>query len=144
MRILFAPTRSAFLVTAVVLAIALGVTLGNSDGGTSSKSTNTKNNNDEVMNNPAPPTANTPAGAPPAIGNGEPTGSSPATDDAPGEVTFEVRYLQSTGPLASRVRIANPGVAEGYESCADLKDDMLNALKYYAYSIIVSERDSGW
>jgi len=40
----------------------------------------------------------------------------------------------------------DPSVADGYESCDDLRDDILNAVKWLANSIIVQESasDSTW
>eukprot|EP00585_Thalassiosira_rotula_P013334 CAMPEP_0196131514 /NCGR_PEP_ID=MMETSP0910-20130528/1486_1 /TAXON_ID=49265 /ORGANISM="Thalassiosira rotula, Strain GSO102" /LENGTH=919 /DNA_ID=CAMNT_0041390991 /DNA_START=228 /DNA_END=2987 /DNA_ORIENTATION=- len=84
----------------------------------------------------------------------EPTGGSTVISTPPTQLVtedsintpqvFRVQYLQSNnGPIESRVRIANPGIADGYNSCADLKGDILNAIKYYMNSFIVSERDIG-
>jgi hypothetical protein len=36
----------------------------------------------------------------------------------------------------------NPGVANGYDSCDALKDDITNALKHYANMVIVSEKSN--
>jgi len=55
-------------------------------------------------------------------------------------------YLNSNGPIESKLRIIDPSVADGYESCDDLRDDILNAVKWLANSIIVQESasDSTW
>ena len=50
-----------------------------------------------------------------------------------------MQYISSVGPIDSRLRIIDPSVADGYESCTDLREDILNAVKYLANSIIVSE-----
>eukprot|EP00970_Alexandrium_tamarense_P000298 scaffold32_cov190-Alexandrium_tamarense.AAC.16 len=42
----------------------------------------------------------------------------------------------------SKVRMINPGVANGYDSCDALKDDITNALKHYANMVIVSEKSN--
>jgi len=44
----------------------------------------------------------------------------------------------------SRVRIASPDIANGYSSCDDLKEDIVEALKFYANSIIMSEQTNNW
>ena len=49
------------------------------------------------------------------------------------------QYLNSNGPIESKLRIIDPSVADGYESCDDLRDDILNAVKWLANSIIVQE-----
>ncbi len=57
----------------------------------------------------------------------------------------EVTYLVSPGPLPARIRMASPTIANGYTSCADLKDDILNALNHLANTIIVEQsRNGGW
>lgn len=51
----------------------------------------------------------------------------------------------SPGPLPARIRVATPNIANGYTSCADLKDDILNALNHLANTIIVEQsRNGGW
>ena len=40
--------------------------------------------------------------------------------------------------------MANPSLANGYNSCVDMKDDILNAIKYHVNSIIVSESENSW
>jgi hypothetical protein len=53
------------------------------------------------------------------------------------------RYLDNIGPIESKVRIIDPSVVNGYSSCDDLKDDILNALNHYVSSIIASEIQYG-
>lgn len=81
--------------------------------------------------------------------------SSPSLDTVPpppikepeDEVTASIptqvarQYISSVGPIDSRLRIIDPSVADGYESCADLREDILNAVKYLANSIIVAESE---
>lgn len=51
----------------------------------------------------------------------------------------------SPGPIPARIRMATPAIANGYTSCADLKDDILNALNHLANTIIVEQsRNGGW
>ena len=59
------------------------------------------------------------------------------TASTPTQVVMQ--YISSVGPIDSRLRIIDPSVADGYESCTDLREDILNAVKYLANSIIVSE-----
>ena len=59
------------------------------------------------------------------------------TASTPTQVVMQ--YISSVGPIDSRLRIIDPSVADGYESCPDLREDILNAVKYLANSIIVSE-----
>ena len=56
----------------------------------------------------------------------------------------QAKFLRSSGPLQSRVRIASPDIANGYSSCDGLKDDIVEALKFYANSIIMSEQSNDW
>lgn len=53
------------------------------------------------------------------------------------------RYLDSVGPIESKVRIIDPSVVNGYSSCNDLKEDISNALKHYVSTIIASEIQYG-
>lgn len=53
------------------------------------------------------------------------------------------QYLNSNGPIESKLRIIDPSVTDGYESCDDLRDDILNAVKWLANSIIVQESAYG-
>ena len=58
----------------------------------------------------------------------------------PRTMTVGLLVLQTNGhgagePILSRVRIINPVITNGYDSCDDLMDDMLNALKYYATTL---------
>ncbi len=55
----------------------------------------------------------------------------------------KARYLDSVGPIESKVRIIDPSVAKGYNSCDDLKEDIRNALKHFVNTIIVQEINFG-
>ena len=60
-------------------------------------------------------------------------------------VLEEATYLVSPGPIPARIRMATPAIANGYTSCADLKDDIRNALNHLANTIIVEQsRNGGW
>ena len=123
--------RSIFLAAVVILAIALGITLGGS------------NNNESASSNATGDVVETPSTIPNATTsniNDEPTLEVDGTP--PISPNFQVEYLESVGPIPSRVRMANPTVANGYNSCMDMKDDILNALKYHFNSIIVSESEN--
>mmetsp|Transcript_23984 Transcript_23984/g.34283 ORF Transcript_23984/g.34283 Transcript_23984/m.34283 type:complete len:861 (-) Transcript_23984:86-2668(-) len=103
---------SIFLLTAIVLAISLGVSFQG----------NPSNNVEEV-------------------GEGEET---PELDQTTPTVEAAT-YLVSPGPIPARIRMATPTIANGYKSCADLKDDILNALNHLANTIIVQQsRNGGW
>jgi hypothetical protein len=52
---------------------------------------------------------------------------------------YKRQYISSNGPIESKIRLIDPSVADGYESCGGLRDDILNAVKYLANSIIVQE-----
>jgi DNA excision repair protein ERCC-4 len=56
----------------------------------------------------------------------------------------ESTYFVSPGPIQARIRMATADIANGYTSCDDLKDDILNALKHLANSIIVDQSKNGW
>lgn len=60
-------------------------------------------------------------------------------ESTPASQASKARYLDNVGPIESKVRIIDPSVVNGYNSCGDLKDDILNALNYYVSSIIASE-----
>ena len=107
------------------MAIALGISLGGS------------NNNESASSNAAGDVVETTSNS-----NDEPTLEVDGTP--PISPSFQVEYLESVGPIPSRVRMANPTVANGYNSCMDMKDDILNALKYHFNSIIVSESENSW
>eukprot|EP00571_Detonula_confervacea_P009424 CAMPEP_0172328374 /NCGR_PEP_ID=MMETSP1058-20130122/60317_1 /TAXON_ID=83371 /ORGANISM="Detonula confervacea, Strain CCMP 353" /LENGTH=1083 /DNA_ID=CAMNT_0013045487 /DNA_START=93 /DNA_END=3345 /DNA_ORIENTATION=+ len=71
------------------------------------------------------------------------TTTSPTVDVSAPQV-YKTQYLESNGPILSKVRIISPAVAQGYNSCDELRDDILNALKHYANSIIVRESKDDW
>eukprot|EP00986_Skeletonema_menzelii_P004516 scaffold1543_cov128-Skeletonema_menzelii.AAC.11 len=105
---------SAFLLVVIVLSVALGVTLQGN------------------------PTNNVEG-----VGDGE---EALTVEE---EVTYptveeEATYLVSPGPIPARIRMATPTIANGYTSCADLKDDIRNALKHLANTIIVDQSRNGW
>ena len=68
----------------------------------------------------------------------------PPKDDVSAPQVYKAQYLASNGPILANVRMINPGVANGYSSCIDLKEDMRNALWHYANTVIVRERDSSY
>mmetsp|Transcript_21912 Transcript_21912/g.41363 ORF Transcript_21912/g.41363 Transcript_21912/m.41363 type:complete len:847 (-) Transcript_21912:807-3347(-) len=73
-----------------------------------------------------------------------PTTSTPPKEDFVAPVVYETKYLASKGPILSKVRMINPGVANGYDSCDDLREDMLNALKHYASNFIARQSNNNW
>ena len=109
---------SAFLLAAVALSIGLGVSLG--DNGSDSSS-NVSTEDDVVTNNPII-----------------------TTDDVSAPKVYKARYLEQNGPIQAQVRIIDPSVLDGYNSCDELRDDIENALKHYANTLIVRESENDW
>ena len=110
---------STFLLVAVVLSIVLGVTLPSDGNNTLTQNVNADKGDEGTT---------LPTDAPPE-----------GKDEAEAPRVYRTQYLESKGPIISRVRIINPDVANGYDSCDELRDDMLNALKHCANTIIVGE-----
>ena len=54
------------------------------------------------------------------------------------------RFVTTERPLQTKVRTFDSSIVNGYNSCFDLRDDIVNALKYYSNSIIVSEKEYDW
>jgi len=113
---------STFLLVVVVLAIALGVTL---QGNTNNNTSSSPSTNDETGEGGKGETS------PELLGQ-----TTPSVDEA--------TYLVSPGPIEARIRMATADIANGYTSCADLKDDILNALKHLANTVIVEQSKYGW
>lgn len=109
---------SAFLLAAVALSIGLGVSLG---GNGSDSSSNVSTEDDVVTNNPII-----------------------TTDDVSAPKVYKARYLEQNGPIQAQVRIIDPSVVDGYNSCDELRDDIENALKHYANTLIVRESENDW
>lgn len=57
------------------------------------------------------------------------------------EAFNKVRYLDNPegGGKKSKVRIVDPTVTRGYESCDDLKEDLRNAVNFFIDSVIAQE-----
>ena len=142
---------ATFLVVIVVVAITLGVTLGKNNGNeTSASSTAVETNGEpkvETQDNPVTPpegendVAKTGTTLTSRPDNGNDSNNSNDSNISP---EFTTQFLASNGPILSRVRMINPNVANGYDSCDALKDDIINALKHFANSIIVSESSNDW
>ena len=109
---------SAFLLAAVALSIGLGVSLG---GNGSDSSSNVNTEDDVVTNNPII-----------------------TTDDVSAPKVYKARYIEQNGPIQAQVRIIDPSVVDGYNSCDELRDDIENALKHYANTLIVRESENDW
>ena len=54
------------------------------------------------------------------------------------------QYLTSNGPLEAKVRMIDPTAVDSYDSCDALKEDIINALKHFANTIIVGEKANDW
>lgn len=71
--------------------------------------------------------------------------TTPDKDETIAPQVFKAQFLESKGPILTKpVRVIDPTVANGYESCDDLREDMLNALKFYANSVILREMNNDW
>jgi len=148
---------SAFLLVVVVLSVALGATF---QGNTNSNTSSSPSTNDEKreggkegeLPNNKPTMAFHLCCDHGTISSSEITPfSSNATESSPedllGQTTptvDESTYLVSPGPIQARIRMATADIANGYTSCDDLKDDIRNALKHLANSIIVDQSRNGW
>jgi len=148
---------STFLLVVVVLAIALGVTLqGNTNNNTSSSPSTSDGKGEGGTGGELTVAIIISTSAVPTITSSEITlsssssSSSYATETSPellGQTTptvDEATYLVSPGPIEARIRMATADIANGYTSCADLKDDILNALKHLANTVIVEQSKYGW
>ncbi|KAL3822484.1 hypothetical protein ACHAXA_002502 [Cyclostephanos tholiformis] len=112
------------------LLIALGITIGTNAGDGIDSSANAIGSNPETVA-PGDEGVTSPA---------EPTTDQMATPvDATTSQVYKTQYINADGPIESKVRIIDPSVADGYESCEGLRDDILNAVKYLASSIIAQE-----
>ena len=148
---------SAFLLVVVLLSVALGATF---QGNTNSNTSSSPSTNDEKreggkegeLPNNKPTMAFHLCCDHGTISSSEITPfSSNATESSPedllGQTTptvDESTYLVSPGPIQARIRMATADIANGYTSCDDLKDDIRNALKHLANSIIVDQSRNGW
>ena len=65
-------------------------------------------------------------------------------DDVSAPKVYKARYLEQNGPIQAQVRIIDPSVVDGYNSCDELRDDIENALKHYANTLIVRESENNW
>jgi hypothetical protein len=160
---------AAFVVAAVVIAITLGVTLGKDDG--TNKSTSRSTVKEDASDTPNSPSSSPSFGS--AADGTSPTVTSSYTTqylESNGPLLSKVSaifyhtkgrvYLYHRYPYHhlfispccafiffssfSKVRMINPSVANGYDSCDTLKDDITNALKHYANVVIVSEKSNNW
>lgn len=131
----------AFVLAVIALLIGLGVTLGgttgsNTDSVTNASSANANVNADVVVDEDGV------VGVVPSTESTDVTTTNPEypNPNLQGAQVKGKQYLTSNnGPIDSRVRIMDPSVADGYESCTDLREDIINAVKYLANSIIVAE-----
>jgi hypothetical protein len=55
-----------------------------------------------------------------------------AAESKPAAVkTIKQEYFTSPGPLDARVRAVSPSIINGYDTCTDLENDIIEALKLY-------------
>ena len=58
--------------------------------------------------------------------------------------SLTTQFIQSNGPLESKVRMIDPTAVQSYGSCDALREDIINALKHFANSIITNEISNDW
>lgn len=113
----------AFIAVVVCIALGLGLGLGLGLQGTAASSTSNGGEKEEEGKGEAPTNNNV---------------------DTTTPTTSESTYLDSPGPIQARIRMASPNIANGYTSCNDLRDDIENALKHLANTIILEQSKYDW
>jgi DNA excision repair protein ERCC-4 len=58
------------------------------------------------------------------------------TESKPAAVANKQEYFTSSGPFDARVRAVSPSITNGYETCSDLENDIVEALKLYVNDYI--------
>ncbi|KAL7457352.1 hypothetical protein ACHAWC_008907 [Mediolabrus comicus] len=113
----------AFIAVVVCIALGLGLGLGLGLQGTPASSTSNGGEKEEE-------------------GKGEvPTNNNVDTTTS---TIAKSTYLDSPGPIQARIRMASANIANGYTSCNDLRDDIENALKHLANTIILEQSKYDW
>ncbi len=113
----------AFIAVVVCIALGLGLGLGLGLQGTPASSTSNGGEKEEE-------------------GKGEVPTNNDVDTTTP--TIAESTYLDSPGPIQARIRMASANIANGYTSCNDLRDDIENALKHLANTIIVEQSKYDW
>ena len=124
---------SLFLLCAVILVIALGTTLGNNNSTSSTNEVEGTNNGGDTLGEDDEP-----------IVDVIPTSTDESNNEDTTPTIYKAQYLDNNGPIISKVRIIDSSVANGYDSCIDLRDDIENALKHYANNLIVRESKNNY
>ena len=124
---------SLFLLCAVILSIALGTTLGNNNSTSSTNEVEGTNNGGDTLGEDDEP-----------IVDVIPTSTDENNNEDTTPTIYKAQYLDNNGPIISKVRIIDSSVANGYDSCIDLRDDIENALKHYANNLIVRESKNNY
>lgn len=149
---------TSVLIAVVAISVSLGVILSrnNNDSSASSSPALSEGENsndvdvvaiddpteDEQVSTTANPTA---ALSIDATGSGNTSSSTAAAGygDSPASSTT-TQFIESNGPIEAKVRMIDPTAVQSYDSCDSLKDDIVNALKFFANSIIVNEVSNDW
>ena len=76
-------------------------------------------------------------------GSSSPSNTAASYGDSPTSSTT-TQFIESNGPIEAKVRMIDPTAVQSYDSCDSLKDDIVNALKFFANSIIVNEVSNDW
>jgi DNA excision repair protein ERCC-4 len=163
-KILFYAT---FLVAVIAISVSLGIILpeNTSDAAltsTSASSAGETNSNDVVtLNSPteaetttSSSTASPATGAtdqdivvvPETITASTSSVAAAATESSasPTQSSLTTQFIQSNGPLEAKVRMIDPTAVQSYDSCDALEEDIINALKHFANSIITNEISNDW
>lgn len=113
----------AFIAVVVCIALGLGLGLGLGLQGTPASSTSNGGEKEEEGKGEVPTNNNV---------------------DTTTPTIAESTYLDSPGPIQARIRMASANIANGYTSCNDLRDDIENALKHLANTIILEQSKYDW
>jgi DNA excision repair protein ERCC-4 len=109
----------------------------NVDDPTEDEQVSTIANPTEVVSIDATSSSGTSSSAAATSSSGSPTSTVPSSSTT-------TQFIESNGPIEAKVRMIDPTAVQSYDSCDSLKDDIVNALKYFANSIIVNEVSNDW
>jgi hypothetical protein len=65
-----------------------------------------------------------------------------ATESKPAAAANKQEYFTSPGPLDARIRAVSPSIINGYDTCTDLENDIIEALKLYVNNYINEQTSS--
>lgn len=114
-------------------------TVANTNGGSA---TETSGSSSAIISTPA--SSETTAAAADDSASTTSTTNSESTPPNASTQSLTTQFIQSNGPLDAKVRMIDPTAVNSYDSCDSLKDDIIEALKHFANSIITSEVTNDW